>query len=90
MFWNRWTREYVYELQQRQKWRKQQRNLLIGQLVLVQDNNTPPFKWLLGRISAVYPGADEVVRVASVKTKNGEFRRAAVKLAPLPIESNEG
>lgn len=88
VFWNRWSREYLCELQQRQKWRKQLRNLSIGQLVLIQDNNAPPFKWLLGRISAVYPGADGVVRVASVQTKNGEFRRAVVKLAPLPIETN--
>lgn len=85
-FWNRWSTEYITQLQQRQKWTTNQRNLSVGELVLLQDNNLPPHKWTLGRLSAVHPGADGVVRGPSVKTANGEFRRAVVKLAPLPID----
>lgn len=85
-FWNRWFTEYISQLQQRQKWKTNQRNLSVGELVLLQENNLPPYKWTLGRISAVHPGTDGVVRVATVKTANGEFRRAVVKWAPLPID----
>ena len=73
-------------LQQRHKWKTQQQNLAVGQLVLLHDNNLPPFKWRLGRISMVHPGFDDVVRVVTVKTASGDVKRAVTKLAPLPIK----
>jgi len=86
-FWRRWSSEYITQLQQRHKWKTNHSNLSIGDLVLIHDNDLPPFKWRLGRISAVHPGTDGVVRVASVKTATGVIKRAVVKLAPLPKDS---
>lgn len=54
--------------------------------MLIKNDHLPPFKWRLGRISAVHPCSDGVVRVASVKTADGELKRAVVNLAPLPLD----
>ncbi|CAK9819024.1 hypothetical protein ANTPLA_LOCUS10037 [Anthophora plagiata] len=35
---------------------------------------------------AVHPGADNIVRVATVKTQTGVYKRCVKKLAPLPID----
>ncbi|XP_068684252.1 uncharacterized protein [Montipora capricornis] len=40
-YWKRWLREYVPSLQERQKWNQVRRNLRIGDLVLIADDNVP-------------------------------------------------
>ncbi|XP_062141930.1 uncharacterized protein LOC133849957 [Drosophila sulfurigaster albostrigata] len=85
-FWQRWSREYVLGLQARAKWDQLQPNLQVGELVVVAEDNQPPMQWMVGRVVAVYPGADGAVRVADVRTSTGGlFKRPIHKLAPLPI-----
>ncbi|XP_075157434.1 uncharacterized protein LOC142230688 [Haematobia irritans] len=86
-FWKIFQRDYIVELQSRTKWSKPPRNLEVGALVLVHEVNTLPQKWLIGRVSAVVAGADGIVRVADIKTKNGIIRRAIHKLALIPMQS---
>lgn len=83
-FWQRWRKEYISELHQRTKWHRNQPNLDVGRLVLLKDDNLSPLHWLMGRIVAVHPGEDGVVRVATIKTSTGTFRRAVTKLCVLP------
>lgn len=83
-FWKRWSKEYISELQTRMKWQKSETQLKLNSLVLVKDDNLPPLKWRLGRITNVHPGADGVIRVADIKTANGIIRRAFSKICPLP------
>lgn len=83
-FWTRWSKEYVSELQLRTKWRTGESTLRMGSLVLIKDDNLPPLKWRLGRITAIFPGTDGIVRVAEVKTSTGSCRRAFSKICPLP------
>ena len=58
-------------------------NLKIGDLVLVVDYETPRGSWPVGRIVRVFPGCDDVVRAAEVKTKFGVMKRPVTKLALL-------
>ena len=44
-FWQRWTKEYLPTLQERQKWLRQQPNFGVGDLVLMADKNTPRGQW---------------------------------------------
>lgn len=60
-----------------------------GDVVLVKDERLPPLKWIMGRVIETHPGSDGLIRVCSVKTQNGIFKRPVVKLAPLPIEEHE-
>ncbi|XP_058817088.1 uncharacterized protein LOC131680388 [Topomyia yanbarensis] len=84
-FWKRWSSEYLHHLQQRRKWQTSTENIKEGALVLLKEDNLPPMKWALGRIVSVHPGTDKKVRVATVKTTNGEYVRAISKICPLPI-----
>ena len=39
VFWSRWRKEYLHQLQQRQKWLRPKRNLVTGDIVLLIDEN---------------------------------------------------
>ncbi|XP_072379310.1 uncharacterized protein [Diabrotica undecimpunctata] len=85
-FWRRWSKEYISELQQRVKWKKTQRTLSQGSMVLVKEDNINPLKWRLGRVLELHPGKDGICRVASIRTATGVIRRAFPKICPLPIQ----
>lgn len=87
--WGRWQREYLHTLQQRSKWLDITVSPEIGSLVLLKDDCTPPLKWRLGRIRALYPGSDGVARVADVYTSSGVLKRPLTKLCPLPVSTAE-
>ncbi|KAF2892815.1 hypothetical protein ILUMI_13358 [Ignelater luminosus] len=61
-------------------------DLDMGAIVLLKEDNIPPMQWRLGRITAVHPGKDSVVRVVSVRTKTGVTKRALSKVCLLPLE----
>lgn len=69
-FWKRWLKEYVTLLQLRQKWLKPERNLTVGDLVLLADDNLKRGCWA----KAI---------VVEVKTSSGFFIRDVRKLCLL-------
>ncbi|KAJ8952359.1 hypothetical protein NQ318_017253 [Aromia moschata] len=75
-FWNRWSREYISEMQQRNKWALQHGTLKFNDLVLVMEDNQPSVRWALRRIEVLHPGGEGVARVATIRTPTG--RRQAV------------
>ena len=81
--WNRWLREYLPGLITRKKWLQPTANVKIGDLVLVSEHAVSRGYWPLGKIVKVFPGHDNVVRSAEVKTKFGVMRRPVTKLALL-------
>lgn len=86
-FWKRWSSEYVMELQRRNKWINPKRNFQIGDLVLLRNEASPPTDWLTGRIDAIFPGPDGLVRTVDVRTNYGTFRRPIGQLCLLPVDS---
>ena len=50
-FWTRWRKEFLHALQERQKWVRPRRNMQIGDIVLVTDDNTPRNQWQLARVT---------------------------------------
>ncbi|UYV75834.1 hypothetical protein LAZ67_13001501 [Cordylochernes scorpioides] len=83
--WRRWSTDCLHNLQQRQKWRVRMPDLAKGALFLIKEEHLPPARWLMGRVVEVHPGKDGVVRVVSLRTKNGIIKRPLVKLALLPV-----
>ncbi|XP_019727405.1 uncharacterized protein LOC109516990 isoform X1 [Hippocampus comes] len=61
-FWTRWRREYVLNLQSRQKWTKERRDAKVNDIVLLQDDSSPRNQWKLAKTVEVYPGHDGRVR----------------------------
>lgn len=87
--WLRWQREYLQELQKRAKWHLPGAPIELDMLVLLIEDNVSPLQWALGRIIEVHPGPDGHVRVVTVKTQGGVFKRAVKKLCPLPMDPPE-
>ena len=87
--WKRWKAEYLSQLSIRSKWSKPQKNIEIGDMVTIHDDNLPPGRWPVGRVVEVHPGKDGAVRVVTLKTKNGFIKRPIIKLSILPIAENE-
>ncbi|KAH1021651.1 hypothetical protein HUJ04_011142 [Dendroctonus ponderosae] len=87
LFWSRWSREYVPELQQRSKWKKNSSVLLKPDvMVLIKEDVLPSPKWLLGGVISVHPGSDGIVRAAAVRTATSTIQRPARKLCILPLD----
>jgi hypothetical protein len=62
-FWSRWSKEYLHQLQQRTKWTSTIDHPQENTLVVLREDNVAPLQWPLGRIHAVHPGSDGVIRV---------------------------
>ena len=86
MFWKRWLKEYLPSLTARKKWNYNIRNIRIGDLVLLCDKNVKRANWDLARVTAVHPGNDDIVRVITVRTKNGTYKRPVGSVAPLEFD----
>lgn len=67
-FWVRWRKEYVQNLQKRPKWTTRERNLSVGDIVLLKEADAHRNDWPLGRIEEVNTSSDGKVRRAKVKT----------------------
>ena len=55
----------------------------MNDLVLVVEKTVPRSRWLLGRITKVFPGEDSHGRTAEVKTKDSSLTRPVTKLCLL-------
>ena len=87
VFWKRWVREYLPLLQERQKWLRRQRNLAVGDIVLLVDK-MPRNTWLMGRVINIHKDAKGLVRVVTVMTKTSTLQRPVDKLC-LILEADE-
>lgn len=59
---------------------------MVGQLVLISSDQTPPTAWPIGRVTEVHPGDDGLVRNATVRTSSTTLVRPIQKLIVLPID----
>ena len=82
-FWKRWIAEYLPLLAQREKWNVNARSFRVGNLVVIADKDLSRANWLLGRIIAIFPGLDNVIRVAKVKTSQGVYVQPTANLCSL-------
>ena len=83
MFWTRWRKEYLVNLQERQKWHTPRQNLQIDDVVLVTDANLPRNKWRLGRVIEIHQDKNETVRIATLQTQDNKLCRPVHKLIKL-------
>lgn len=79
-FWRRWLKEYIPTLQGRKKWHTVERNLSVGDLVMIANELTPRHVWPLGIVKEINQGRDGLVRSVRVKTKSTELVRPITKI----------
>ncbi|GFY15483.1 uncharacterized protein TNCV_1572941 [Trichonephila clavipes] len=85
--WTKWSRDYLNNLQQRNKWQFHKDNVKLNTMVLIKDDNLPVNKWSLGRITKLVPGTDGKVRVVEIKTNKGNIKRSIGKVCVLPLDN---
>jgi len=88
-FGRRWIREYLPSLIERKKWEKSVRPLLVGDKVLIMEENNKRGEWFMGSIVTVHPSHDGVVRKATVKTTRSVLIRPIVKLCNISCQRSE-
>jgi hypothetical protein len=82
-FWQHWSPNYLMELQQHQCWqRSSPNNQQPGDVILLTDD-TALLHWPMA-ITNVHPGNDGTIRVVTLKSSKGAFKRPIAKICPLP------
>ena len=88
--WKRFKSEYVPYLQRRTKWISQQRNLKVGDYVLVVDELFPREQWPTAVIMEVFPSSDGLIRRVRVRTAGKKvLERDIRKIVLLEREGEE-
>lgn len=82
-FWHRWQAEYVDTLSVRPKWQTKERNVTIGDLIILKEDNMAPSQWLLGRVKETFPAPDGLVRSVLISTIHGDYKRPITKIGVL-------
>lgn len=68
-------------------WNRPSLSISIGILALIINERYSLSKWPLGRIVQIHSGADNLVRVVSIKTGTSILQRPITKICPLPIDT---
>ena len=89
-FWCRWRKEFLQNLQSRQKWVHPRRESQVGDIVIVKDENMPRNQWLMGRITDTFPSEDGLVRkvkliIADAKLNGAGKRTQALQTLERPV-----
>lgn len=79
-WWKCWSAEYLQQLQQLHKWKTPQRNLSIGDIVLIKEDNPFTTHWPLAKVISTFPGQDGKVCVVQVKTATSTYKRPTSKI----------
>ena len=80
VFWKRWVKEYIPQLQRANKWQNVRENVKVNDIVLIVDENTPRGLWPLGIVSEVKVSGDGLVRTVHVKTQSTTLVRPISKI----------
>ena len=83
--WSRWIREWLPSISRRLKWQQQQKNITVGELVLVMAADVPRGQWPLGKVLETYPGNDGNIRSVKVLVNGKEYVRPVVKTCPIDV-----
>lgn len=86
IFWGRWMREYIPQLQIRCKWHEVREQVKVGEVVLVVEKSLPRHLWPLGRVVNIFPGRDGRVRCVNILTRAGIMRRPLVSCVRLELD----
>ena len=71
----------IFSLNKITKWHYPNRNVAVGDIVILREDNIIPTKWPMAHVVQVFPGKDRLVRVVSVQTAQGTYTRPITKIA---------
>lgn len=84
---NRFYKEYLGELIRRPKTASRRKVISPGEIVLVESKNPNRMNWPLAQVIELFPGKDNVERVAKLRVASGEIIRPVQRIYPLELSS---
>ncbi|KAK3752086.1 hypothetical protein QZH41_016992 [Actinostola sp. cb2023] len=93
-FWIRWKREYLQNLQTRQKWTDEKRDLKEGDVVLVKEESEHRNMWPMGRVTEATKSEDGKVRKALITVYKDGKRKVMIRpikelILLIPVQSDD-
>ena len=91
-FWRRWSTEYLPRLNERRKWKTEERTLRVGDVCLITEENVSRPSWPMGRVVSTVESRDGIVRTVTLKTAKGYLTRPVQRLhllEPNEMDSSE-
>ncbi|XP_068720766.1 uncharacterized protein [Montipora capricornis] len=86
-FWSRWSKEYLQQLQARNKWIRPRRNFQVGDVVLLKENQSPRNRWPMAKVVATHPDDSGQVRSVTVLASNRSKLERPVNKLVLLVEA---
>ena len=62
-----WKSDYLHHVQHSKKWQEHSRNLNLGDLVLVKDDNAMRNEWPTGIVHRTFPSSDGLVMIRKLE-----------------------
>ena len=85
-FWDRWSQEYLQQLQKATKWHHKERNFQVNDLVMLTDGNQFKAQWSMAKVVKVYPGRDGLVRAVDVQLETKVIPKTIINNVQLAKE----
>ena len=82
-FWDRWSLEYLQQMQKATKWHRKKRNYAVGDLVMLTDGNAFHCQWTMAKVIKTYPGKDGLVRAVDVQLEHKVIPKSCTSKAQL-------
>lgn len=79
-FWSRWRKEYLTNISLRQRWLTPRRNIEVGDVVIVKEDNVPRNEWKLARIVETSEDDDGLVRKVKLQMGQSNLGRKGERL----------
>ncbi|XP_063740237.1 uncharacterized protein LOC134864868 [Eleginops maclovinus] len=79
-FWSRWQKEYLSNLSLRQQWHVPRRNVKVGDVVIVKEDNVPRNEWRLARVVEARQEDDGLVRKVKIQIAQSKLGKRGERL----------
>ena len=91
LFWSRFRKEYLQNLQLRNKWTHPKRNFMVNDIVLLRDGAVSRQQWPMAKVIQTFPGTDGLVRSVELKVPSATktLKRPIQKIVLLVEASSE-
>ena len=82
-FWQRWMKEWLPALNSRKKWHHPQKDVQVGEIVLVVSPDTQRGQWPLGRVTEVFSGRRRTCTGGKRTSRTQRSYSKCVEVVPL-------
>lgn len=84
-FWSRWRKEYLASINLRQQWHVPRRNVQVGDVVIVKDDNIPRNEWKLARVVETRADGDGFVRKVKIQIEQSNLGKKGERITQLSL-----